>query len=283
MKKFFLKLFLFSLVASFFYLSILFFRSSLENKNYPAVIFFDVAQGDSILLRNIKGKNILIDGGPDNSVLKKLGKYLPYFSRHIDLIILTHFHDDHVVGLIEIIHRYSVGHIILGQDFATGLNQDIFLEQVEKKNSKSNETDIFFIDNLLALDFSSSCQLLILNPNVLSIKENENNSLITKLDCANLKFLFTGDAEMEIEEKLLKHNLDLSTDILKAGHHGSKTSNTEDFLKATGANYFVVSSGKDNTFGHPAAEVIKRALELGMTIRRTDREGDIIFPLNLAN
>ena len=283
-KKLFLKLFLFFLLSSFFYLSILFFFSWFENRNYPAVIFFDVGQGDSILLRNIEGKNILIDGGPDNLVIKKLGKYLPFFSRHLDIIILSHCHDDHVVGLIEVIRRYHVDHIILGKDLATGLNQKIFLAQVEKNKIKNiNEAEILFLEDLLEIDFSSTCHLSILNPQVLEVKENENNSLIAKLDCAELKFLFSGDSEAEIEDKLLKYTFDLSSDIFKAGHHGSKTSNTPDFLKAIGANYFVISSGKDNRFGHPAREVISRVLDMGMTIKRTDTQGDIVFPLNLAH
>ncbi len=280
-KRFVLKSFLFFLVIYFFYLSILFLFSFFSKKNYPAVIFFDVGQGDSILLRNVEGRNILIDAGPDNMVLKKMAKHLTYFSRSLDLVIVSHYHDDHVVGLVEIVKRYKVKEIIFAKDLKSSLVQDLVLTTIDDKNlKKGDKTKVFFIEELLEINLSSNCSLFVLNPLTLKIKDNDNNSLITKLDCYDLRFLFSGDNEAEVEEKLLKSNFDLVSDVFKASHHGSKTSNTLDFLRAVKAKIFVVSSGKNNRFKHPAKEVVDRVLDLKMIIKRTDLEGDLVFPLN---
>jgi len=126
-KKAFLKIFLFFISLNFLILFFLFILEFLNNKNFPAVIFFDVGQGDAILLRNINGKNILIDGGPDNLVIKKLGKFLPYFSRHLDFVIISHYHDDHVVGLVETFSRYKIENLILAEGSKSGTTQDFLL------------------------------------------------------------------------------------------------------------------------------------------------------------
>lgn len=268
-----IKSFLFLVFLIFVFLSLSFFLTLFEKNNFPAVIFFDVGQGDSVLLRNIEGRNILIDGGPDNSVLKKLGQYLPYFSRKIDLIIISHAHDDHVFGLIETSNRYRVDNLILGESLMTSFNQKVLLD-----NLLTQGTGVNFIKNI-NLTLSNSCSLDIINPLILEVAANDNNSLMAKLDCYGFKFLFSGDNEKAVELALVKSDLDLTCDVLKASHHGSKTSNIQDFLEKTQASYFIVSVGESNSFGHPAKEVLNRVLSLNMILKRTDLEGDIVFSL----
>lgn len=293
LEKLFLKMFLGFLVLMFSILFFLFFRRLLVNKNFPAVIFFDVGQGDSILLRNIGGKNILIDGGPDNLVIKKLGKFLPYFSRHLDLVILSHYHDDHVIGLIETQRRYKIGTLVLSQGAKSGAIQDLLLTLMEAEknsflnnNKAKNKTKIIYIDSLAQYNLAS-CDLFFLNPRFLEIPENDNNSLITKLDCPSSDFLFSGDNELEVEKALFESGgllngfeFDLSADVFKASHHGSKTSNSDEFLELISPKVFVISAGLNNRFNHPAQEILERVEKIGLFIKRTDIDGDIVFSID---
>ncbi|NCN22175.1 MBL fold metallo-hydrolase [Candidatus Falkowbacteria bacterium] len=296
-KKFVLKIFLFFLALGFLILSFLFFSSLLINKNFPAVIFFDVGQGDAILLRNIGGKNILIDGGPDNLVIKKLGKFLPYFSRRLDLVVLSHYHDDHALGLIESMVRYKIRTLILAQGAKNGAIQDLLLSlSAESKRGtevkrgietkRGAETGVIYIDTWAEYSLGS-CDLFFLNPRFLEIPENDNNSLITKLNCPNLDFLFSGDNEIEVEKALLGASdllrglgVELQVDVFKASHHGSKTSNSYEFLELISAKIFVISVGLNNRFNHPAQEILERVKEMGLSIKRTDINGDIVFPID---
>lgn len=246
----------------------------------PAVIFFDVGQGDSILLRNINGKNILIDGGPDNKVLKKVGQFLPYFDRKIDVLILSHHHEDHVSGLIELAHRYSVGKLFLGQDLNTSYLQNLLIAYIQT-GGLDGKAEIFWVDEPLKLILGPDCNLSFLNPKVISKTDNDNDSLITKLECKTASFLFSGDNELKVEEALVKEGVDLKVDVLKASHHGSKTSNTADFLQATSPNFFVVSAGLNNRHKHPSPEVVSRVKDLEISVMRTDMDSDVIFSLEI--
>lgn len=290
-QKFFLKSFLFFLALIFFILFFLFSLEFLVNKNSPAVIFFDVGQGDAILLRNIEGKNILIDGGPDNLVVKKLGKFLPYFSRRLDFVVLSHYHDDHVTGLIESWHRYKIGTLILAQGAKSGAIQDLLLSLLDEqdrndKTKRESETEIIYLETWAQYNLDS-CNLFFLNPRFLEIPENDNNSLITKLNCPNLDFLFSGDNEIEVERALLEAEdflknlgIEIQTDVFKASHHGSKTSNSYEFLKSLSAKIFVISAGLNNRFNHPAQEILERVEEIGLFIKRTDINSDIVFSID---
>lgn len=276
------KLIIIFLITSFLLFLLFFINSIFLKNNQAAVIFFDVGQGDSILLRNIDGKNILIDGGPDNLVLKKLGKFLPYFSRRLDLVILSHSHDDHLGGLIEVFRRYQIDYLLLGKNLESSYLQELLLNLINDNNIKKpqqKKTEVIYIEQQKGLSLNE-CNLIFLNPLVLKVPNNDNNSLITKLTCPDRQFLFTGDNETKVEQALLQSDLDLSVDVFKASHHGSKTSNAKEFLEALSPSFFVVSAGQNNRFGHPALEILERVKNLGINIKRTDYTGDIVFLLN---
>jgi competence protein ComEC len=247
----------------------------------PAVIFFDVGQGDAALIRTPPGQNILIDGGPDNSVLKKLGKFLPYFSRRLDLLVLSHYHDDHATGLIEVLRRYDVKNIIYASGGESGLILETFLKEAELKNKAAPKISALTGETTIIL--SDSCRLRILNPLMLDISKDDNNSLITKLSCGGRNWLWSGDNSTKVENKLLESNFDFRTDVFKASHHGSKTANSLNFLRALGARFLIISVGAANRFGHPNQEVLDRANELKIKINRTDLEGDSTFLIPSSN
>jgi competence protein ComEC len=250
------------------------------------VDFLDVGQGDSILIKTQFGQNILIDGGPDNSVLGELGKKLSWWDRKIDLMILTHPHDDHVMGLIGVLQRYKVEKILYTGVTHTAPNYIKWLETV-----RDQKIPMVIIDRPQTINFGTDCDLDILYPNKpmlgQTISNLNNSSIVSLLNCSEKKFLFMGDAEVEVEKDLTPLSPLLirrgeasdsewgEVDILKVGHHGSDTSSGEDFLNMVKPKIAIIPVGKDNKFGHPSLRVIKRLERVGAEIYRTDLSGDI--------
>ena len=236
------------------------------------IIFFDVGQGDASLVSLPDGQRVLIDGGPDNSVLSRLGDNLPYGRRTIDLMLASHYHDDHISGLLSVMERYQVGRVI----YPTG-NKSNELWEYFLRRAEILGLELVPIEGNANLRLTPSCSLFLLNSNSLGVAQDENNSLIAKLNCSDLKVLWSGDSGAKVEMGLLSADVDLQADIMKAGHHGSKSSNSQAFLQAVNPGSLVISSGADNRFGHPSPEVIERAEALGIHIYRTDEQGDIKF------
>lgn len=254
--------------------SIYFYQS--KSTNNLEVIFFDVGQGDSIFIETPKKFQILIDGGPDNTVIYKLGKYLPFYDRTIDLIILSHPHNDHLVGLVEVLKRYQVKKVLITsvEDHAPAYLA--FWEEVKRQDIK---VQIAVRGQLLDLEKDLSIE--ILSPFKFSesqvLEKLNNSSTVLKLKFNEINFLFTGDAEVDVEEELLSLNINLEADVFKAGHHGSDTSNTKKFLEAVNPNFFVISVRQNNKFGLPSLRVLNRVKRMGVEILRTDLLGDIRF------
>ena len=238
------------------------------------VDFLDVGQGDAILIKAPAGQNILIDGGPDKAVLKRLAENLPWWDKQIDLMILTHPHDDHVSGLIDVIKRYQVKEILYSGVIHHSPNFLAWLELIKNKKIK-----LTIIDRPQTVKLSQNCQLDIIYPQESFLGqevENLNNTSLTfKLIYGQTKFLFTGDLEQLAEEKILASAVNLQADVLKVGHHGSDTSSSQAFLDKIQPQLAVISVGKDNDFGFPSLRVIKRLERLGAQILRTDQAGTI--------
>ena len=239
-----------------------------NTKLKPEIDFLDVGQGDSSLIKLPGGRVVIIDGGPDNLVLKRLGESLPYNKHQIDLVVLSHFHDDHIIGLIEILKRYQVASII----YMKG-SKDSRLLELLLKTAKERGTKILALENRAEFNYGENCSIKILNPLVLGIKSDNNNSLITKLNCVSLSALFSGDNNNKVEESLIKTSENLSARVFKASHHGSKTANSEAFLRFVHPELLVISVGIDNRFGHPNKETLDSANKLKIRVKRTDLNG----------
>ncbi len=237
--------------------------------------FLDVGQGDSALIKTPDGQIVLIDGGPDNKVLRGLGKNMPFYRRRIDFMIISHYHDDHIAGLIEIIRRYQVKTLVY-----SGKEPDNLLIAELLRIASENKILLKSLDNQMNISFSPDCRLDILNPAALYIKEDPNNSLVSRLDCSGQRFLFAGDNGSAAEKALLASGWTLKADVFKASHHGSNTSNSEDFLEGISPRIIIVSVGRDNRFGHPGTVFLDRASNLDIPYKRTDIEGNIKFLLN---
>lgn len=243
-----------------------------HQSNLLAMKFLDVGQGDAEFIETMDKKQILIDGGPDLSILEKLGRAMPFYDHYIDLIILSHPEADHLTGLIEVAKRYRIGAII-----TTGVVRDTeeykqWIEIIKEKN-----IPIYIAEANGEIDFGNDIKMKILYPfeNLIGqkISDSNNTSIIAQLDYKNFEALFTGDIEKIVENKLVASGIDLNSDVLKIAHHGSKTSTTEEFLKAVDALMAIIEVGKDNKYGHPHREVLDRLANL--EIFQTGKDGNI--------
>jgi competence protein ComEC len=245
------------------------------------VIFLDVGQGDAILIE--RGSNqILIDGGPSGQkLLEKLGKHIPFWDRKIEIVIATHPDADHIGGLIDLMRTYKIGEIIDTQTKSESQLYKKYRETIDEKNiSEANgvaDTNIKIGENAEMKIISPPANY---NPNE---KDTNLNSVVTRLSFGENSFLFTGDLPSEGEQALIKSGENINSRVLKIGHHGSKYSGGEEFLKAVNPEDAIISVGANNRYGHPAPEIIGRLKNMKINILRTDEKEDIIYECQNPN
>ena len=248
--------------------------------------FVDVGQGDCNFIVTPKNKTILIDGGGSTGSDFDVGEstLLPYILdrgyKKIDLIVISHFDQDHVGGLLTILRELKVNRVCISKQEGDSENYQEFLEIVKEKNIPVTIVkmgDRINIENNLYFD--------ILWPKEKQIEENKinNNAIVMKLNYNNFSMMFTGDIEEVAEREIVKTYEDkkiLKSDILKVAHHGSKTSTTEEILNEIEPKVSLIGVGKNNLFGHPSSEVIERLEELETRVYRTDSNGEITITVN---
>ncbi|MDD5567342.1 MAG: ComEC/Rec2 family competence protein [Patescibacteria group bacterium] len=240
------------------------------------VVFFDVGQGDSILIDGPENFQILIDGGPDNTVIQKLGQYLPFYDRTIELVILTHPDADHVTGLVEVLERYRVKTIMDTEVLATN---DAYARLRELIRQKSIEEIIGQQGKELRIPGGGDLKVLYPVENVSGreFKDINSTSLVARFEVGQHSFLFTGDLPKEGEGELISTRQSLKADVLKVGHHGSKYSTSPAFVKAIDPAIAVIQVGEKNHFGHPDKSILELLSDYGSQVVRTDQAGDILI------
>ena len=226
--------------------------------------FLDVGQGDSSFIITPNHKTILIDGGGSTSSTFDVGKdtLIPYLLdkgyTKVDYVFISHFDQDHIGGILSILEELKVGQIFISKQGEESENYKTFLKIVQEKNLKVQEVKIG--DKITIGDVTFH----ILWPSEKQIEENmlNNNAMVMKLQYKDFSMLFTGDIEEVAEKKMLSvysDNLDsLKATILKVAHHGSKSSSTEEFLKAVNSQVAMIGVGENNMFGHPSNVVLER-------------------------
>ncbi len=238
--------------------------------------FFDVGQGDSIFIESSKGHLILIDGGPDSSVLEKITEEIPFYRRKIDLVVLTHPHTDHYMGLIDVIERYDVENILWTGVSTENIQFQRFEEAIEKSNADIHIAE--FGQKIIIPTKKGNKYLEVLYPfeNIMGFSFNDLNesSIVAKLIYNDVSFLFTGDICSSIENKLINKEIDLKTNVLKVAHHGSRHSTLEIFLEKSLPQLAVIQVG-ENSYGHPHNEVLSRIKKFGIRVLTTKENGNI--------
>jgi competence protein ComEC len=262
------------------------YKNSSENSHLQ-ITFFNVGQGDSALIHFRNGQKMLVDCGPDKKVMQKLGKYLNGTDQIIDYMLITHFDLDHYGGCVDVLKRYDVKHVV-----TNGYTKPNDSYWIAWNEAAQNEHAEFKVINQVETWSIASTTLEIISPNATQIYKpsddtGNNHSIVFRLNdpIQHLSVLFTGDIE-EPTEKLLvdqfcvEKKFDcpiLKAKILKAAHHGSDTSSSNDFVEAVHPEKVIISVGKFNKFGHPSLRVLRRLERLPTQILRTDLNDDIIL------
>lgn len=236
-------------------------------------VFLDIGQGDATLITSPSGYRILIDGGPDTSVLRQLAKHLPLLDRRIDLMVMTHPDSDHSRGLLDVIRRYDVRSVLI-----TGIAHDTITYKTILKEIREQNIPVFLPDPRIDLRFSDGLTLDILWPQPglygKTVKSTNNAGVVFNAIAGNRSVLMTGDIDAVTEAKILQTGQDLRAEVLKVSHHGSKTSSAMGFLLATSPSRAVISAARQNSYGHPHKVVLDRLASLAIPVHVTAWEGE---------
>jgi competence protein ComEC len=271
----------FFLISAIFIFSIIFFENS---RKFLTVIFLDVGQGDAIFIETPNGNKLLIDGGETSAVVRELSKFLPFYDRTINMIISSHSDLDHIGGFPEIFKRYNI------EKYATSEKNDhadLYLELERLSESERADRLSLKSGDRIILDELAGIYLDVLWPiDANSIEDNNDTSVVLKLVFNKTSFLLTGDASKISESEIISYfkdkentiaNISLKSDVLKIGHHGSKTSTGVEFLDMVSPEYSIISVGKDNKFNHPDKETLDSLVNKKTKVLETSTLGSIVF------
>ena len=240
------------------------------------VHFIDVGQGDCVLIECEDGA-IMIDGG-SNDDSQKIAAYLnEHGIEHLNCVIGTHAHADHMGGLDDVILQYDVDELIIPtKPVDMNFYKDV-VKAAEKKNIPAHTAkpgDVIKIsggtlevlDDGIDTDPDTDDRSAIMN----------NNSYVMKFTYGETTFLFTGDAEADYEREMLAKGENVDADVLKVGHHGSSDSCSAEFIAAVTPEYAVIQVGRDNSYGHPSKNTVSRLVRAGVGVYRNDEFGDVV-------
>ncbi|AUS88304.1 competence protein [Lysinibacillus sp. YS11] len=239
------------------------------------VHFIDVGQGDSILIESPSGKTMLIDGGVKGagqqivSYLKELG------IDKLDIVVATHPDADHIGGLIPVLDNMTIEQFYDSGKVHTSQTFEEMLTRIDEKNIPYHVPKIG--DDI---EFDKDVNVKVLNAND-QATDNNDASIVLKMTYGNVSFLLTGDAGVALEKEMLQY--DVKATVLKAGHHGSNTSSSEEFIQAVKPEVTILSYGEDNKYGHPHAEIVDRLQAIGSKIYATADLGTITVSTDGVN
>ena len=221
------------------------------------VVFADVDNGDSVLIVSPSGRQVLVDGGPEaQDATRLLGSALPFWDRSLDVVVLTHGHADHLTGLLDVLRRYDVGHVVEREaSYATpgyvGWRQAVGDEGTVVTQARAGQV----------IDLGDGATIEVLHPPEMLMAGTDsdlnNASIVLRVVYGDVSFLLTGDIFVEAEREMLSRGVDVRSTVIKIPHHGSRSSSSPEFVELVGPSVAVISVGADNRFGHPHAETLE--------------------------
>lgn len=236
------------------------------------VHFLNVGQGDSILIQFPDGQVMLVDAGTNESGSSVISYLKSQGVNKINYLVATHPHSDHIGGMASVVQGFDIGKVYMPRVNHTTKTYENLLLAIKAKGLKITSaragTDILDQDSLKA-GFVAPCSS--------SYDDLNNYSAVVRIQYGNNTFLLTGDAESESEQQMLAGGANLKADVLKVGHHGSRSSTTKTFLKSVSPKYAVISLGAGNTYGHPHQVTLDKLTSAGVQTYRTDKHGTVIF------
>lgn len=235
----------------------------------------DVGQGDALFIESPTGTQVLFDAGPARKLMGPLSRVMSPFDQTIDAIVITNPDADHISGFADVLKKYEVRLLL---EPGT-MNDSKTFQNIKSEIEKKNIPDVLAKKGM-KLDLGGEVFIDILFPDRDVSTWNPNDgSIVARLFYGDTSIMLTGDSTIKTEkiilEDLKKENL--ASTILKVGHHGSRTSSSDAFVKAVAPKYALISNGKDNKYGHPHAEVLDLLTQFGAKILRTDLLGNIII------
>jgi len=235
----------------------------------------DIGQGDALFVESPSGTQVLIDAGPPRKILGQLSRVMSPFDRKIDAIIITNPDQDHIGGFLDVLKVYKVGAL-----FEPGTFNDSKTYQNLKEEVKNKKIQEILARRGMRLHLGGGAVIDILFPDRdVSDWTTNDGSVVGKLSYGEISVMLMGDATEETERIILEENSKnvLESDVLKVGHHGSKTSTSAEFVEATSPAHALISAGGDNRYGHPHQEVLDTLNQFGVKVFRTDLLGTIIM------
>lgn len=257
-------------------------KGKAEEGNQLMVHMLDIGQGDSFLLEK-DGKFVLIDAG-DIEHREALTKLLAqYHVKEISKVIISHPHEDHLGGMAAVFKNFKVDAVYDDGVIANTGSYRNYLKQIKEKNIAYKTVKAG--DKISLFD---GVDFFVYGPTVKMMDQKgkpdlNNNSVVGKLVYNKFSMIFTGDAEKEEEDAILKQNLDFKSDVLKVGHHGSRTSTSPEWLKAVAPKDALISLGKDNSYGHPHKITLQKLQKANVNVYRSDRDGTVTVTTNGAD
>jgi len=235
----------------------------------------DVGQGDALYIESPTGTQILVDAGPPRKIISALSRVMSPFDRSLDAIIITNPDQDHIGGFADVLGTYKVGYVLEPGTINDSKTYQTLREKIQKDNIPN-----FLAKKGMVIYLGGGAVIEILFPDQdVSNWDTNTGSVVAKLTYGETSVMLTGDATTDTEKMVLAENSieHLDIDILKVGHHGSRTSTGDGFVKATTPMYALISDGKGNKYGHPHKEVLDTLGQFKAKVLRTDLLGTIIF------
>jgi len=245
-----------------------------DRRGILTVAFLDIGQGDAIFIEAPNGNQMLIDGGPPKAVLSALRRVMSFYDRTIDMIVVTNPDKDHMAGFIDVLESYKVGMVVEPGTVGASVEYKVFEQLVREERAKKSialRGQTIWLDKKHGVGF----QILFPDRNISGLATNDG-SIVGRLVYGDTSIMFTGDSPENVERYLVSlDDKNLKSDVLKVGHHGSRTSTSKEFVGFVSPTYATISLGQGNSYGHPHKETLDTLEKFDIKTLRTDQQGTI--------